>query len=255
MNTFTEAPYGCKLCMKGKKFQVHTTFVCNKRCGFCPIPSNKMGLDIIRIDNEEVDPLYLDSLMNRILSQKRNMLGAALSGGEPTLVLDRVIRIIRRLKSEYGGGFHIHLYTNGSKLTTQGVEDLAAAGLDEIRVDSLNPVPFQILAGSPFDVVCEIPCIPSEKYVNAVVKLVDKFPKLGVKHLNLNEAEVTQENAPFFRRLGLIIEGTMISGSETAAQRIKEHCVKVGDIEVFYCTYEIADRIRIERNRLQGKES
>lgn len=250
METFAEAPYGCKLCMEGKKFQIHTTFTCNKRCGFCPVPSNKMGLDIIKVDNEEIEPSLLDLLMDRIIPQKRNMLGAALSGGEPTLVFDRVIRIIRRLKSEYGSDFHIHLYTNGSRLTSQNVGELATAGLDEIRVDSLNPVSFQALTGSPFSVVCEIPCIPSKRYLNALMRLIDRFPQLGVKHLNLNEAEVTQENALFFRKLGLSVEGTRIPESHDAIQRIKEHCAKVGGVEVFFCTYEIADRIRIERNRL-----
>lgn len=254
MSTIMEAPYGCKLCMEGKKIQIHTTFACNKRCGFCPVPLNKMGLDIIKVDNYETEPHLLDSLLDRIIPEKRDMLGAALSGGEPTLVLDRVIKIIKRLKSEYGNNFHIHLYTNGSKLTDRMVGKLADVGLDELRVDSLNPVAFRTLTGSPFDVVCEIPFIPSKEYLNVLMRLIEKFPQLGIKHLNLNEAEVTRENAPFFTKLGLFFENSRILGSHEAAQRITEHCMKIGGVEVFFCTYEIADRIRIERNRLQRKE-
>ncbi|MDP3989266.1 MAG: radical SAM protein [bacterium] len=240
--------------MEGKKFQIHTTFVCNKGCGFCPVPLNKMGLDIVRIDSEEINPLLLDSLLDRIIPEKKKMLGAALSGGEPTLFLDRVVKIIKRLKLEYGSNFHIHLYTNGSKLIDQTVKELVATGLDELRVNSLNPIAFQALVGSPFDVVCEVPCIPSEGYLNALMRLIDKFPRLGVKHLNLNEAEVTQENVPFFNKLGLPFENSRILGSHSAAQRIMEYCAKVGGVEVFFCTYEIAERIRIERNRLQRKD-
>jgi len=246
----TKLPYGCKLCIDGKKFQIHTTFVCNRRCGFCPVPINKTGLDVIKIDNEEVEPPFLDLLLDRILPEKQNMLGAALSGGEPTLVFDRVIKIIKRLKSEYGNDFHIHLYTNGSKLTCQMVEELAAAGLDELRVDSLNPAPFRILTDSPFDVVCEVPCIPSDKYLNVLMRLIDVLFKLGIKHINLNEAEVTRENVVFFERLGLSFKDSKVLGSREAAQRIIGYCAGMSDIEVFFCTYEIANRIKIERNSL-----
>jgi len=251
MSTNIEMPYGCKLCLEGKKLQIHTTFVCNKRCGFCPIPASRFGMDVIKVDSEEINPPLLDSLLDRIVQERQSMLGAALSGGEPTLVFDRVIKIIKRLKLGYGNGFHIHLYTNGSKLTSQMVEELAAAGLNEMRVDSLSPKPFRILSGSPFDVVCEVPCIPSNAYLKALMRLVDTFPEFGVKHLNLNEAEVTRENVRFFEKLGLSSDSSRILGSHEAAQRITEHCAKIGGVGVFFCTYEIADRIRIERNRTQ----
>lgn len=255
MSTIMKTPRGCKLCMEGKKFQIHTTFTCNKRCGFCPIPFNKMGLDIIKVNNYEIEPNLLDSLLDQVIPKNKSMLGAALSGGEPILVLGRVIKIIKRLKSEFGSNFHIHLYTNGSRLTNQTVAELVDIGLDELRVNSLDPLVFQALTGAPFDIVCEVPCIPSEGYLNALMRLIEKFPQLGVKYLNLNEAEVTQENARFFKKLGLFFDNSRILGSHEAAQRITIHCDKVGGVEVFFCTYEIANQIRIERNRLlQRKE-
>jgi hypothetical protein len=213
-----------------------------------------MGLDIVKIGNEEINPFLLDSLLDKTIQRKKSILGAALSGGEPTLVFDRVIKIIRRLKLGYGKNFHIHLYTNGSKLDNQMVENLASAGLDEIRVNSLSLEPFRVLADSSIDIVCEVPCIPSDKYLNALMRIIGTFPQLGIRHLNLNEAEVTQENVLFFRKIGLSFENSRILGSREAAQRISEYCEKVGGVEVFFCTYEIADRIRIERNRLQQKE-
>ena len=195
------------------------------------------------------EPALLDLLLAKIVLSKKVKLGAALSGGEPTLVFDRVVKIIKALKSGYGKEFHIHLYTNGSNLTENAVNELAKAGLDEMRVNSLNPKIFRVLIGSPFDVVCEIPCLPSEKYLNAVLRLIDNFPQLGVGYLNLNETEVTQENSSFFKRFGLFSDNSRILGSHEAAERITEYCKVIGGIEVFFCTYETADRIRIERNR------
>lgn len=242
-------PRGCELCVQGKKVQIHTTFRCNKKCGFCPVPAGKFGTDVIEIEDRAYDPLTLDSTLERLMPAWQDKLGAALSGGEPTLVFDRVMKIIARLKGYFGKNFHIHLYTNGVGLTTGMVNQLSRSGLDELRVNSLNPAVFEKLADSSLDVICEVPCLPSANYVNALLRLIGNFPRLRINRLNLNEAEVTRENHRFLEGLGMIADGTKIKGSKEAAARIIERCVVIGGINVFFCSYEIADQIRITRNR------
>lgn len=236
--------------MEGTKIQIHLTLRCNIHCAYCPIPAEKFGADYIEFNGSEYKNNELDTLLSNI-SSLLGIQGAAISGGEPFLVYDRVIKSIKTLKSHFGSDFHIHLYTNGMKVLPKHIEELSLAGLDELRVNSLNYRVFERLAEAPFDVVCEIPCIPREGYYKAVCRLTDRLPQWGVTKLNLNELEVTQENISTFQKWNLNVKDNRVPESRHYAELIRTYALRSSQVSVFFCSFENAERIRIARNRVQ----
>ncbi len=65
--------------------------------------------------------------------------GLAITGGDPIMVVDRVVELVKILKSEYGQGFHIHMYTHALNLSEGAVRKLAGSGIDEVRIHAINP--------------------------------------------------------------------------------------------------------------------
>jgi pyruvate formate-lyase activating enzyme-like uncharacterized protein len=246
----TVAPHGCELCMMGKKVQIHLTFECNLHCAFCPIPSEKFGKDCMEFDGNVYASNGLDSLLAHVC-MLTNARGAAISGGEPLMVFPRIIKSIEVLKNHFGSLFHLHLYTNGINITSDHLQALSVAGLDELRVNSLNHRIFERLADAPFDVVCEIPCVPRRGYYETMCRLIDCLPQWGVRMLNLNELEVTKENAPVFERWGLVVENNRVPESREFADAVRAYALRSSQVRVFFCSFENAERIRIARNRLQ----
>lgn len=236
--------------MMGKKLQIHLTFKCNVHCAFCPIPSDKLGKDHMEFEGMTFAGSELSGLLLRAY-QKVYAQGAAISGGEPLLVLPRVIRTIDALKWHFGSSFHIHLYTNGTTITSERLIRLSRAGLDELRVNSLDKRVFERLADVPFEVVCEVPCIPQQRYYDAVCRLVDSLPRWRVAKLNLNELEITRENLNASRQFGLEVENHRATASRQFATAIHAYAVRFSPVDVFFCSFENAERIRIARNRLQ----
>lgn len=237
--------------MKGRKRTVHITFKCTKHCAYCPIPYEKFNNDVIEFERVVYHPSALSEVIDSIVSQKNRLNGIAISGGEPLLVLERVEALIQSLKRRCGPEFHIHMYTNGELLSPTIIECLEKLGLDELRVDSLSPQIFRLLKNVTFDVACEVPCIPLDEYYSQVINLLEYSQDLNLKYLNLNEFEVTKENVAFVKRHHLdVFADRVIRSSEYAKmieQYINEHHLP---ISLFFCSFEIADKIRTTRNRL-----
>ena len=250
MEITNHIPIGCQKCMKCKKQQVHITFLCNKHCNYCPIPKEKFGLDFIEVSGTRYSANEVDTIIDKI-SQDTQIEGISISGGEPFLVFDKVIYLIEKVKKVKGEDFHVHLYTNGILITEKKLNLLEKIGLDEIRVDSLEIETFEKLKDTKIDVVCEVPCIPEEKYLNQLKKLSIFLDKYNIKYLNLNEFEVTKENQNMVNKLNLTVKNDRIVESKNGAEEIKKFIKRNKlDINVFFCTFEIADRIRISRNRV-----
>jgi pyruvate formate-lyase activating enzyme-like uncharacterized protein len=180
--------------------------------------------------------------------------GVAISGGEPLMHPDRVVQAISHFKSTRGSTFHIHLYTNGTLLNQELIDRLGNAGLDELRVNSLSPKTFRKLAQVPFDVICEVPCIPDESYLHRLSVLMAALPSFNVHKVNLNELEVTRENYQAFSRRGYQIHESRVQSSRAAAELLVERSSQIEGLSVFFCSFEIAERIRIARNRLSIQE-
>ncbi|MEM4556059.1 MAG: radical SAM protein, partial [Acidilobaceae archaeon] len=96
---------GCELCDLGSKAVIFVTGLCPEDCFYCPISPERWRLDVTYVNEERVYSL------NDIVIEVNRMsaLGAGITGGEPFIVLDRVVKIITTLKEHFGESFHIHL--------------------------------------------------------------------------------------------------------------------------------------------------
>ncbi len=240
-------PTGCRHCLSGAKAQIHLTFRCNLACGFCPIPSDKFGRDVVELAGSEFDPAQIETIATA-LAERPGLRGAAISGGEPTLYPSRLLDLVAALRRTRGPHFHLHLYTNGVGAGRALLERLVEAGIDEFRVNNLSARTFAKFSGLGADVVCEVPCLPRSGSVARVFRLIEALPALGIRWVNLNEVEATRENLGWLKAQGFELEGDRIAGCGEAAAAIARHG-RLHDVSVFYCDHDTADRIRVARNR------
>ncbi|MFQ5646021.1 MAG: radical SAM protein [bacterium] len=191
--------------------------------------------------------------------------GCGLTGGEPLLVLDKVVHYLRLLKKNRGSKFWIHLYTNGDFLDHGAVKELKKAGLDEIRFD---------LAGIDYNlekvimarqylprVLLEIPVIPEDR--EKLLNLLPELGRVGIDCLNLHELVVNIHSlkrmkgrgykaaqpaykVPFYTRMN----EAPIAGSLELILDVLDRAVKEDfSYGIHYCHY----RARIIRQHL-GKD-
>ena len=184
---------GCKICAGHAWACLFVNRLCTSNCFFCPqnravnkeAPPHD-GLDI-NFNNPKVFIKYLKKFGYR---------GVGFSGGEPLLVLDTLLEYIRVIRKEFGKGYYIWLYTNGSLVNIAVMRLLNEAGLNEIRFNiypgryDLNKV---ALAKQFIKVVTvEIPAIPEdEEYLR---KSLSDMRRIGVDHLNLHQLYATKAN-------------------------------------------------------------
>jgi pyruvate formate-lyase activating enzyme-like uncharacterized protein len=239
--------------MNGRKAQIHLTLECNIHCYFCPIKKSEFGKDVVEFRGQKYDASSpLETIIDAIVEDE-NLFGVAISGGEPLMHPDRVYRTIEHLRRVRGDGFHIHLYSNGIVVNDDIIAKLNALKIDEMRVNSLHPRVFQKFRRANFDVICEVPCIPDDGYFKRLCAVLDRLPECGIKRLNLNELEATEETRRVYLKKGFVIEGNRAVDSAHYATMIREYIDQRNlDIGVFFCNFETAEKIRISRNRLAG---
>ena len=237
---------GCRICRQGASLVLFVTGVCDRDCFYCPLSEERRGRDVAYA-NERRAESDLDIIEE---AHAIGALGTGITGGEPLLKMEFVLKSIRALKGEFGEDHHIHLYT-GARPGPSSLRELAEAGLDEIR---FHPPASEwseprwlgkglrdaksagLLAG------VEIPAIgPAPGIVEAVMK-ADAF-------LNLNELEFSETNQEALRRLGFRSKdyGCGAVGSELAADQFK-----VKGLKVHYCSSAFKDAVQL-RERLKRR--
>jgi pyruvate formate-lyase activating enzyme-like uncharacterized protein len=169
--------------------------ICGRNCFYCPVSYERREKDAVFANERRVEKD--EDIIEEALSM--DALGASITGGEPLLKLERVLRYIRLLKKKFGKSFHIHLYT----ALAPGKDVLVSlrdAGLDEIRFHPLSDM-WENIQMTPYrdsiinahelgiSTGIEIPSIKSELYeILSLLEEVDGF-------LNLNELEFSETNA------------------------------------------------------------
>ena len=237
---------GCRICRQGASLVLFVTGICDRDCFYCPLSEERRGKDVVYANERRVNTDI------EIIEEAKAIgaLGTGITGGEPLLKRDFVIKSIRSLKREFGEDHHIHLYT-GARPGPSSLRDLAEAGLNEIR---FHPPTSEwseprwlsktlqdaksagLLAG------VEIPAIgPAPGVVEAVLKS-DAF-------LNLNELEFSETNQSALRALGFRSKdyGCGAEGSELAAERFK-----VEGLKVHFCSSAFKDAVQL-RERLKRR--
>ncbi|ABM80742.1 radical SAM protein [Hyperthermus butylicus] len=241
-------PRGCRLCIEGAKLVVFVTGLCDERCFYCPVSSAKLYRDVIYADEELVK--RLEDIIDEAYSIGAD--GASITGGDPLVVLDRTMRVIKTLKTVFGPDFHIHLYTSGRYATADTLRELERAGLDEIRFHIVNwswgleRLRRALEVVKHMDVGVEVPVFPDR--VEELKRLILELDKMGVSFVNLNELEVSERNIH-----DLLLRGYRVSpnkpivyGSEEAAVEIVEWATRMGvRLTVHYCPARYKDRVQM----------
>jgi pyruvate formate-lyase activating enzyme-like uncharacterized protein len=237
---------GCRICRQGASLVLFVTGVCERDCFYCPLSEERRDRDVVYANERRVgsDPDIIEE------ARAIGALGTGITGGEPLLRRDLVMRSIRSLKREFGEGHHIHLYT-GARPGPSSLRDLAEAGLDEIRFHP--PVsewsePRQLsetlknAKSAGLLVGVEIPAIGPAPGVVEAVRKNDAF-------LNLNELEFSETNQLALRRLGFRSKdyGCGAVGSDLAASQFK-----VEGLQVHYCSSAFKDAVQL-RERLKRR--
>ncbi|MFH1439875.1 MAG: radical SAM protein [Candidatus Woesearchaeota archaeon] len=278
-------PEGCRQCVKGQKTVLFITGLCSLHCFYCPISDKKKDKDVIYFN--EWKSFDINDLFKEI--ELCNSKGVGITGGDPLMKLDRVVKFIKALKKKFGGKdgnkFHIHLYTPLNLVTKKTLVQLHKAGLDEIRFhpDLYDDKLWNRLnLGRGIDpkknkknkfkwkVGVEIPVIPGIN--NNYLKLID-YLAAGNKNnsrqswkidfLNLNELEISDTNACKLVEKGFKAKDRYsygVKGSEKLAKELLKYIDKINKnitanknkLNVHYCTCKLKDGVQL-RNRIKRR--
>lgn len=193
---------GCQSCRRGKWAVLSIGAECNLRCAFCPQvdhsalayanPEHRPG------DDELIFAFGLEFSSHRELKFQFSLIhdqydGFAWVGGEPMLpeVQRRILPLIRYFHETYPT-YHQWLYTNGMFATAETMNELAQAGIRELRFDlaatrfSPKGIAAMKLAKGIFPYVClEIPMLKAtyEGLMDNIQAILDT----GLDQMNLAE--------------------------------------------------------------------
>jgi uncharacterized protein len=253
----------CRMCAKGEKMVVLATGRCTTDCYYCPLSFRKKGSDRIFADEWE---LSSERDTDTLIAEARaiNAKGAGITGGDPLVVWQRVSRYIRLLKNTFGDKFHIHLYTSGL-VNTDALPIFVDDGLDEIRFhplpgtwgnmvkSPLKPV-LKALESYDVDLAVEVPVIPgTEKDLLSLISWADYQ---GIRWINLNELEFSEQNCNAFMKLGYDVKSDVssaVQGSQETAYKVLEKAASQDyAIGVHYCSVSFKDRVQL-RNRIKRR--
>lgn len=248
-----DIPRGCKICFSGASIVIFITGLCRDTCYYCPISFKRRNRDVVYVDDEKVGCLE-DIIREAHYVRAR---GAAITGGDPLIVLDRTIKVIEALKNEFTDKFHIHLYTSGRYASREALKALDRAGLDEIRFHPIRDVYLKRLEvafkETSMNVGIEVPAIPGA--VNWLKKLALYLEKLGGGFMNINELEASESNINNLLSRGYRIsrDGISVEGSyETALEFLQWARDNLERVAVRFCPAMYKDKFQL-RNRFMRK--
>jgi pyruvate formate-lyase activating enzyme-like uncharacterized protein len=183
---------GCRICTQGQWSCVFINGQCNCRCFYCPTTQNEIGVPTTNQLSFASPEAYTEYARRFAFS------GVSISGGEPFLTFERAMSYIEAVRRDLGPVIHIWLYTNGTLVTRERLQDLKSAGLNEIRFD-ISAVNYDCskaeLAAHIIDcVTVEIPAIPED--ADRLAALLPAMADAGVRHLNLHQLRLTPHNLP-----------------------------------------------------------
>jgi len=262
-----ELPYGsfmvrgkspsCEICWKGGKLVIFITGLCSRysTCFYCTISPEKRGKDWVFADEikvrEEADVLREARLIEAE--------GAGITGGEPTLVIDRVCRYVKILRENFGKGFDIHLYTNSVGIDSDSLRRLESAGLDEIRFHTWHKKDWEkirLALDFNFRVGAEMPAIPEKTYERKLMELAIFLDSIGAHFLNINELEFSEGNRSNLLSKGYSVRtdsGVAVYGSKAVARKVLEYIEKETGILGYFCSAEIKEMQVLNRWRRRAK--
>jgi hypothetical protein len=240
-------PLGCMYCVQGVKIVIFITGLCGDKCFYCPVSSQRLYKDVMYVDEEPLETI------DDVIEEAYNIgaEGASITGGDPLLRLKRTIKVIKALKEVFGEDFHIHLYTSGRFLTVDVLVELERTGLDELRIhpttqELWSRVELAVKHSRSLDVGVEVPVFPDK--VEELWKMMLWLDRIGVKFINLNEAEVSEHNVEqiMSRNYSMAKGRPVIKGSEEAAIELVKRATRHGlKMKVHYCPARFKDYVQM----------
>lgn len=244
-------PKGCSHCARGGKLVLLVTGKCAAGCYYCPLSMKKKGKAGVYANELRVQK------QGDILEEARliNATGTGVTGGDPLIQPAETARLIRLLKSNFGGRHHIHLYTGSAD--TKAIAAVAAAGLDEIRfhppVETWDKIEksrygkaVTVAQDLGMDVGFEIPAIPGKE--RQIGDLLKTASNLSLSFVNLNELEFSESNWQALRIRGFDVKddvSSAVDGSEKMALRLLAG--SPAGLPIHYCSSSFKDAIQLRR--------
>ena len=240
---------GCQLCVKGQKSVLFVTGLCSKHCFYCPISDKKWNKDIIYINE------WPDADIKDIIEEIRlcNSKGIGITGGDPLVKTERVVKFIKILKRKFGKKFHAHLYTPLNLVNKDKLKRLFNAGLDEIRFhpDLSNKKEWKKIGLAlkyNWKIGVEIPSVPGMKKNS--IRLID-FLNKKIDFLDINELEISDTNANNLVEKGFMPKDRTsygVEGSEELAFELLDYITKNKiKLNVHYCTTTLKDKVQLAK--------
>ncbi|MGC8607638.1 MAG: radical SAM protein [Vulcanisaeta sp.] len=194
---FGEFARGCRQCQLGIKSVLFITGICPLNCFYCPVSRDRFGKDVMFINDRQISK-FPDDIIDELDRAGSN--GLAITGGDPIMVVDRVVELVRLLKDTYGRGFHIHMYTHVLNINEDAIKKLAGSGIDEVRIHAINPAQLsgklgllKMLKDADIELGLEVPALP--RFENDIVKVAELLINNGlISFVNLNELDVSPAN-------------------------------------------------------------
>ena len=245
----------CLACRRGVETETFLTSTqCNRNCFFCFNPNQNDYEYYLSHVNDAAQELKSRHSCNALYKH------LGLSGGEPLLHKSQTLDFFR-CASELYPQARLRLYTSGSGLDGVMLNELAAAGLTEIRFsikleegsacveDTLHKI--EMCVGRIPAVMVEMPVMPNE--VNQMKSLLKRLDSMGVTGINLLELCFPLHNSEEFNQRGYHLKaepyrvlygywyggGIPVDGSEAACIDLLEYALqeKIG-MGVHYCSLE-----------------
>ncbi|MBP2029267.1 pyruvate formate-lyase activating enzyme-like uncharacterized protein [Methanohalophilus levihalophilus] len=241
---------GCKLCQEGAKMVLFVTGICDKSCFYCPISEERKGKQVYA--NEQPISKDLDIIEE---ANRMDALGTGITGGEPLIEKELVLRYINLLKNTFGKKHHIHLYTASAPDKTT-VSELAEAGLDEIRFhppqsvwEKIKDTPYAGSMAETSKLGIETGFeLPSIEGVEALIKFASKNDYF----VNLNELEFSDTNAEALKERSFVLVDDIsnaVLGSRSAAIKAIN-----GIMKGHFCSSRYKDAIQLRKRLLRTAE-
>ena len=251
-------PPGCRGCLGGKGTNLYVTGLCTRDCFFCF--NTKPRKDEIVVHGFKIkEPEEAAQIVERY-----GLHSVGISGGEPLLFPERVLRIIRSLRS-LKNRVRIDLYSNGDRATDDMLARLKEEGLDAVRfnlvANEFDISPVRRALRHFKEVAVEIPAVPDR--LDDLKGMVLELDRAGAPYLNIHELFSCRENDARVRDEGYaaqkeaseaLLWSPVADGEEAALSLLLFALENAKTLSAYYCsckTQEMISRRGLKRrNRL-----
>ncbi|WP_245522469.1 radical SAM protein [Vulcanisaeta distributa] len=247
---FGEFARGCRQCQLGIKSVLFITGLCPLNCFYCPVNRDRFGRDVMFINDRPVNK-FPDDIIDELDRAGSN--GLAITGGDPIMVVDRVVTLVKLLKDTYGRGFHIHMYTHALNINEEAIKKLAGSGIDEVRIHAINTTQLsgkldllRILKDAGVELGLEVPALP--RFEDDIVKVAELLISNGlISFVNLNELDVSPANISNLISMGYKPgpDGSVIGSVDAGIKIASEIRRKWPWVNVNVCTSRYKDLAQI----------